>query len=96
MLVLSYFKGHYKKYDFNEILELLGITLFDLNDMINQLLEGDMLFRYDGFLVLSKKGEEILRENRMPKVGRDIKKKFRETKKMTDVNEVYIPKNFKL
>ena len=96
MLVLSYFKSHYKKYDYNEIMKLLGVTLCDLNNMMDKLLQNNMLLVYDGTLALSKEAEIFLKENQIPVIGTDEIGKIENTQKKIDIDEIYIPKEFKL
>ena len=85
MLVLSYFKSHYKKYEYNELIQLLGITMCDLNTIVDSLIKSDMLYIYEGYMVLSRKAEEYLEEYRVPLVGVPPKE---EPKKRMSINEI--------
>lgn len=94
MLLLSYFKCHYKKYEFNEIIQLLGITFEELNQMIDILIEKRMLLIYKEHIILSKMAEDILIEQKIPLVSKQIMKS--NGKEGINVEEIYIPENFKL
>lgn len=94
MLILSYFKCHYKKYEFHEIMQLLGISLHELNRLLDTLIEKRMLLICGEYIVLSKIAEDELQENRIPLIGVDMRKNNKKEKMNTE--EIYIPVNFKL
>lgn len=39
LLILAYFKAHYKKYEFNDIAQIMGMTYVEMRDCIEHLLE---------------------------------------------------------
>ena len=39
LLILAYFKTHYKKYEFNDIAQIMGMTYVEMRDCIEHLLE---------------------------------------------------------
>lgn len=94
MLILSYFKCHYKKYEFHEIMQLLGLSLYELNRLIDVLIEKRMLLICGEHIVLSKMAEDMLREHRIPLIGMEIRKNNKREKMNTE--EIYIPVNFEL
>lgn len=96
MLLLSYFRSHYKKYDFSEAAELLGLTLHYLNEMIDKLVQNNMLLIYNQCLVLSKNAEEYLEKMKVPTVGVRTEDVNQCKKKKIEINEIYIPKKFEL
>lgn len=95
LLILAYFKSHYKKYEFNEILIIMGMTFAELKDTIDRLIELEYLKIYDDYIVVSKLGEYILEKNRLDSFySRNIKEE-RETTKI-NINEPYIPIGFEI
>ena len=95
LLILSYFKSHYKKYQFNELLKIMGMTYLDLKNAIDHLLEMGCLICYGNYIVIAKKGEKLLYEmgleNFFSIVNRDTK-----LKKQLKIDEPYIPIDFKI
>ena len=39
LLILAYLKAHYKKYEFNDIAQIMGMTYVEMRDCIEHLLE---------------------------------------------------------
>ena len=65
LLILAYFKAHYKKYEFNDIAQIMGMTYVEMRDSIEHLLELEYLLCIDSCLVLSKIAEELLKERKL-------------------------------
>lgn len=93
LLILAYFKSHYKKYEFNEILKLMGMTYAELRIVIERLLEMNYLFCYENYIVITKIGEDILKDTRLE---RFYDNKNEKRKKNRDIDEPYVPINFKI
>ena len=55
LLVLSYFKNHYKKYDFAELMQLMGMTVYELDKILDLLLERKLLIIHNHCFTLSKR-----------------------------------------
>ena len=62
LLILSYFKSHYKRYEFNELLRIMGMTYVKLKKTIDELLDKQYLVCYEGHIVISKQGEKLLQK----------------------------------
>lgn len=95
LLILSYFKSHYKKYEFNELFIIMGMTYSELQDTIDRLLEMNYLMSYNYYILLTKKGENILNDKRLEDF---FSKKVKDTKskEQWDISKPYIPIGFKI
>lgn len=95
LLILAYFKSHYKKYEFNEILKIMGMTYAELKNAIERLFDTNYLIYYGNYIVVTKLGEDILKEIRLENFFSD---KVRESKqkKQWDIDEPYVPIGFKI
>lgn len=94
LLVLSYFKNHYKKYDFAELMQLMGMTAYELDKILDLLLERKLLIIHNHCLALSKSAEDLLEEEKIPLIGKNIIDNKK--RKQMSLKEVYIPMDFKL
>ena len=65
LLILSYFQSHYKKYNLDELVRIMGMTYSEMDEFIQHLLNLNQLKIYDNYLVISKSGEQLLDENHM-------------------------------
>ncbi len=95
LLIMSYFKTHYKKYEFNEIAGLMGMTYVEMSNSIENLLNKGYLISVEGILVLSKEGEDLLAEKRLEKFYVQ-NEKGDSGKKQMDICEPYVPMGFKI
>lgn len=94
MLILVYFKSHYKKYDFREMMELMGMTYGQLQKKIDTLFKSEYLLFINDYIVLSKDGELLLNDNELSSFGfEDVKIEKRER---MNINDIYIPKKFEM
>lgn len=95
LLIIAYFKSHYKKYEFNEILRIMGMTYMELNSSIERLIKMNYLACYGDYLIVTKKGENFLKDMRLENffIGR---KRGVKRKKQGNIEEPYIPINFKI
>lgn len=94
LLLLAYFRDKYKEYDYSEVVKLLGVTYKALQIMIDKLIEHKLIKKTTQFLVVSKQGEELLREKQLTKFFSSGKKT--EKREKWDINKPYIPKKFLL
>lgn len=94
MLILAYFKNNYKKYNLAEIMQMMGMTYSYFTQVMESLFEKEQLLIIKGYIVLSKKAEILLNEKKFASF------KFEEFKGQEitrlDINEPYIPIDFKL
>lgn len=95
LLILAYFKAHYKKYEFNDIAQIMGMTYTEMRDCIEHLLELNYLLCIDSCLVLSKVAEELLEERKLINFFNKRKKEVC-VKERLSVEEPYIPIEFKM
>lgn len=95
LLILAYFKSHYKKYEFNEILKIMGMTYAELKNTIECLIEMNYLACYGNYIIVTKMGENILIDARLEDF---FDKPIEELKveKQWDIEEPYIPIGFKI
>lgn len=94
MLILAYFKNHYKKYDFREIMEIMGMSYSQLRKRLEELVEKHYLVHIDDYIVISKVGEDLLKENELDSF--DFGEINNEKRRRMNINDIYIPKNFEL
>ena len=86
-LILAYFKANYKKYEFNQILLMMGMTYFELRKY---------LVCIKNFIVISKLGEHVLEEKRLSHFFCDKKENGEKYKKQLKIDEPYIPNKFEM
>lgn len=94
LILLSYFRDRYKEYDYSEAVRILGVTYKTLQIMIDKLIEDKLIKRTTQFLVVTKQGEELLREKQLTElfsntIGTEKREKW-------DIKKPYIPKSFSL
>lgn len=94
LLLLAYFKDRYKEYDYSEVVKILGVTYKALQIMIDKLIEDKLVKKTKEFLVVTKHGEELLREKKLTKIFSNDKET--EKKEKWDINKPYIPEKFSL
>lgn len=94
-LILAYFKSHYKRYKFNEIAQMMGMTYSEMRKSIEYLIESNYLICINEYIVIAKKGEEILEEKKMQDFFVNYENKV-DNKKRFNIDEPYIPIGFKL
>ncbi len=95
ILVLAYFTSHYKKYKFSEIGKLMGMTYFETKKCIDYLLEQKLLIIVEQFIIISKKGEKLLKDRGLDAFFTETDKKVRLSEKK-NITELYIPIDFSL
>ena len=95
LLILAYFKAHYKKYEFNDIVQMMGMTYAEMKSSIEKLLELKYLVYIEKNLVLSKAGENVLEERNLAQFF-DNKQKEQCKKEQLSINEPYIPIKFEM
>ncbi|WP_313071180.1 hypothetical protein [Lacrimispora sp.] len=94
LLILAYFKRNYKKYDFRELMEIMGMSNSYLRKLLTDLFLNQYLLLVDDYIVVSKVGENMLKENILDSfVFGEINI---EKRKHMNINDIYIPKDFKL
>lgn len=95
LLILAYFKTHYKKYEFNDIAQIMGMTYAEMRKSIEHLLELKYLVCIESSLILSKEAEDLLEEQ---KLARFFDKREKEycVKNRLSIDEPYIPIKFEL
>lgn len=94
LLLLAYFKDKYKEYDYSEVVKILGVTYKALQIMNDKLIEHKLIKKTTQFFVVSKQGEELLREKQLTNFFSNNKKI--EKREKWDINKPYIPKKFSL
>lgn len=95
ILILAYFKSHYKKYEFSEIVQIMGMTYLEMRKTIEHLFTLKYLSCIDNHVIIAKKGEEILEENNMDNFFLNKENKAIDRKKL-NIEEPYIPINFEM
>jgi len=95
LLILSYFKSHYKRYEFNELLRIMGMTYVKLKKTIDELLDKQYLVCYEGHIVISKQGEKLLQKSRLDKFYLDARKQTKIQNRL-DIDKPYIPIGFEI
>lgn len=95
LLILAYFRTHYKKYAFNDIAQIMGMTYAEMRKSIEHLLERKYLVCIETSLVLSKKGEDLLEERKLVRFF-DKREKEYCVKKCLSIDEPYIPIKFEM
>lgn len=95
LLILAYFKTHYKKYEFNDIVQIMGMTYVEMRDSIEHLLELKYLLCIDSWLILSKAAEELLNERELINFFSKRKKEVCE-KERWNIDEPYVPLKFEM
>ena len=95
ILVLAYFISNYKKYQFSEIGKLMGMTYFETKKCIDYLLEQKLLIIVEQFIIISKKGEKLLKDKGLDAFFTKSDKKVGLSEKI-NINEIYIPIDFSL
>ena len=93
LLVLSYFKSHYKNYDFNEMLETMGMTKSKLMKKKEKLLDKKYLIYCNAYIVISKKGEDTLRRCNVDIFSKNSNHMEVEDNQI-NTKKVFIPKGF--
>ena len=94
-LILAYFKANYKKYEFHEIVQIMGMTYVEMRDCIEHLLELNYLLCIESCLVLSKVAEELLEERKLINFFNKRKKEVCQKERLS-VEEPYVPIGFKM
>lgn len=65
ILILAYFKSCYKRYNFNQLTQLMGMTYSEMEKSIEHLLGLGYLVCINGYVVIAKIGEKLLEEKNM-------------------------------
>lgn len=94
LLILAYFKANYKRYEFNEIIHIMGMTYKEMMEIIDYLLEKKYLISVKNYIVISRKGEDLLEIKGLDKFYEE--NTDASIKKSMNVDEIYIPIQFKL
>ena len=95
LLILSYFKAHYKQYEFSEIVQMMGMTYAEMRKSIEHLLDLKYLVCMENVIIISKVGEKILEEKNLSCFFcNNIKGSIE--KKQLSIIEPYIPIGFKM
>ena len=95
LLILAYLKAHYKKYEFNDIALIMGMTYVEMRDCIEHLLELNYLLCIESCHVLSKDDEKLLEERKIINYFKTRKKEVCEKERLS-VEEPYVPIGFKM
>lgn len=94
LIILAYFKENYKTYDIYELMKLMGMSFKEVNNHINNLIDKRLMCFINDYLILTKIGEKFLVEKNMDAFS------FNQTpvehKKKMSINEIYVPKDFKI
>ena len=62
ILILAYFKSCYKRYNFNQLTQLMGMTYSEMEKSIEHLLGLGYLVCINGYVVIAKIGETLRRK----------------------------------
>ena len=95
LLILAYFKANYKKYEFNDIAQIMGMTYVEMRECIEHLLELNYLLFIDLCLVLSKDAEKLLEEQKLINFFHKRRKDVCEKERLS-IEEPYVPIGFKM
>ncbi len=94
-LILAYFRANYKKYDFADVTQMMGMTYAEMQNSIEHMLELKYLVCVNNNIVISKEGENVLEEKGLSNFFCNHKKELVE-KKQLGIDEPYIPIKFKM
>lgn len=95
ILILAYFRSHYKKYEFNEIAQIMGMTHMEMRKSIEHLFKLEYLSCIKNYVIITKKGEKFLENRNMENFFVNKKNETVERERLS-IDELYIPKNFKM
>lgn len=93
ILILAYFKSRYKRYNFNQLTQLMGMTYSEMEKSIEHLLGLGYLVCINGYVVIAKTGEKLLEEKNMRNFFINDENKGLK-KEVLDIYETYIPIGF--
>lgn len=93
ILILAYFKSRYKRYNFNQLTQLMGMTYSEMEKSIEHLLGLGYLVCINGYVVIAKIGEKLLEEKNMRNFFINDENKGLK-KEVLDIYETYIPIRF--
>ena len=93
ILILAYFKSRYKRYNFNQLTQLMGMTYSEMEKSIEHLLGLGYLVCINGYVVIAKIGEKLLEEKNMRNFFINDENKGLK-KEVLDIYETYIPIGF--
>lgn len=93
ILILAYFKSRYKRYNFNQLTQLMGMTYSEMEKSIEHLLGLGYLVCINGYVVIAKIGEKLLEEKKMRNFFMNDENKGLK-KEVLDIYETYIPIGF--
>lgn len=93
ILILAYFKSRYKRYNFNQLTQLMGMTYSEMEKSIEHLLGLGYLVCINGYVVIAKIGEKLLEEKNMRNFFINDENKGLK-KAVLDIYETYIPIGF--
>lgn len=94
-LILAYFKANYKKYEFNDIAQMMGMTHATMRKSIEHLLELKYLICINDNIVISKVGEGVLEEKGLSHFFCNNEEETID-KNQLSIDEPYVPINFKM
>ena len=93
-LFLIYLKEKNNKYDFAEIMSILGMSRFQLDQLISELTLKGLIGYVDYELKITKEGLKFLiLQNNFPK-DEAVKNMYPHFGKAFNIDDVYVPKNF--
>lgn len=97
-LILAYFKANYKRYEFNDLTQLMGMTYAMMRKSIEHLLELKYLICIDEDIVISKVGEDLLEKKGLGSFFEKDKEETVDKNQLCKLNidEPYVPINFKI
>ena len=95
LLILAYFTAHYKNYKFSEIARMMGMTHAEVKNSIDCLLEIKMLVIIDQFVVISKIGEDILKNYKLENIFIEQEKNLG-AKQKWNIDDPYVPLDFSM
>lgn len=94
-LILAYFRANYKKYEFSEVSQMMGMTYIEMQNSIEHLLKLEYLIFEKNNIIISKKGEKVLEKKGLSNFFCNHKKEIVK-KEQLGIDEPYIPIKFKL
>ena len=97
LLALVYFKDKGKKYDWGELRYILGLTQFQLDELVSSLFENNYLEYRDYEMCLSEKGLSYIRQEQALKHEYESDEKHLSVihkEKVISMDTIYVPKKF--
>lgn len=95
VILLKYFKLVNASYSYNELMEIFGMNIKQINKFIDLVINKEYL-KIEGFVKITKKGNDLLERynmNNLDRINSEFEMDIFNGEKI-NFEDVYIPKNF--